>query len=88
MKRFEKTQVKQKIARKINFFGKQKSPTTENLFRRRRQFILVGGALRVSHGEVEIIPQESFVTIGSALLQLLPVSDTVFGDFFTLLLRR
>ena len=39
-------------------------------------------------GEVEIIFQELFVTIRSALLQLLPVSDTFFGNFFTLFLGR
>ena len=39
-------------------------------------------------GEVEIILQKLLVTIGSALLELLPVSDTFFGDFFTLLLGR
>ena len=54
----------------------KKTPQAEDAFRLRRHSILVGGALRVVLGEVEIIFQELFVTIRSALLQLLPVSDT------------
>ena len=66
----------------------KKTPQAEDAFRLRRHSILVGGALRVVLGEVEIIFQELFVTIRSALLQLLPVSDTFFGNFFTLFLER
>lgn len=79
--------MRRKITQK-KFFYDKKSPQAEDAFRLRRHSILVGGALRVVLGEVEIILQKLLVTIGSALLELLPVSDTFFGDFFTLLLGR
>lgn len=66
----------------------KKTSQAEDAFRLRRHSILVGGALRVVLREVEIIFQELFVTIRSALLQLLPVSDTFLGNFFTLFLER
>ena len=50
--------------------------------------IYISGRCMCCAWEVEIIFQELFVTIRSALLQLLPVSDTFFGNFFTLFLGR
>lgn len=67
--------MRRKITQK-KFFYDKKSPQAEDAFRLRRHSILVGGALRVVLGEVEIILQKLLVTIGSALLELLPVSDT------------